>query len=247
MKRKKFEGVTNVVKFNYPKYLAAGIIAIIAMVLIFTTKNIFIFYLALFSQLSLVLMINSLIVSYLVYDYSDLYQLQFLNNISLTQNLKMVNISSGFDEIGDALESKFSGLNVINIDIYKALTKKEHSIQIANSTKSKRDRVQIENFKIPLDSVSADIIILFFAAHEIRDSSDRQRFFKEIKRILKPEAKVFIIEHHRDVNNFLAFNFGFLHFYSKKIWMDLFSQTGFKVSEITIENPWVKTYKLQHQ
>lgn len=245
MERKKFEGVQNVAKFNFPKYLLATGIGIVGFVLLLNTENPILYFLAVFSQTTWILIFNSLFISYWIYDYSPLYKLEFLNSQVKKPTQKILNISSGFDEIGGVLKSKLPKSEIIDVDIFKALPQKERSIKLAKKQNEKNPTLELESFKIPFDSNSIDVIVLFFAAHEIRDEEDRLNFFKELNRVLKSGGFMFITEHQRDLPNFLAYSFGFLHFYSNKLWMNLFRKTGFKISNQIRENPWVQTYKLQ--
>lgn len=245
MERKRFEGLKNVVKFNFQKYLLAAFVGIIGLVLLFTTENNILFFLGICCQTTWLLIFNSLLVSFWIYDYSPLYKLEFLNDQVDKSALKILNISSGFDEIGGVLKSKFPKAEIRNMDIFKALPQRELSIQLAKKQNSSGQTEELESLQIPLDSGSMDIIVLFFAAHEIREDSYRQDFFYDLNRVLKSGGTLFITEHQRDLSNFLAYSFGFLHFYSNKLWLDLFRKTRFNISEEITENPWVKTYKLK--
>jgi ubiquinone/menaquinone biosynthesis C-methylase UbiE len=91
---------------------------------------------------------------------------------------------------------------------------------------------------------SADKIFIIFAAHEIRNVQERIEFFKELRRVLKPTGEIIITEHLRDIPNFLAYNIGFLHFYSKPTWLHIF-----KLAELTLKNeqkitPFISTFTL---
>ena len=70
---------------------------------------------------------------------------------------------------------------------------------------------------------------MIFAAHEIRKPEQRTAFFKEVDRILKSNGKIILVEHLRDLPNFLAFNIGFFHFHSKKSWINDIEKSNFKV------------------
>ena len=52
-------------------------------------------------------------------------------------------------------------------------------------------------------------------------------WLKECKRVCKTNAKVVLIEHLRDLPNFLAFSIGFTHFFSKNTWVSDFNKAGF--------------------
>ena len=91
---------------------------------------------------------------------------------------------------------------------------------------------------------SADKIFVIFAAHEIRNEQERLDFFKELKRVIKPTGEIFITEHLRDVPNFLAYNIGFLHFYSKLNWFQVFELTGLSLKSEQKITPFISTFTL---
>ena len=76
---------------------------------------------------------------------------------------------------------------------------------------------------LPLPDNYADHIFLMFSAHEIRCESERKCFFEELKRVLKPQGTIILLEHLRDMPNFLAYNIGFFHFMSKSSWYNTFN------------------------
>jgi hypothetical protein len=47
---------------------------------------------------------------------------------------------------------------------------------------------------------------------------ERAKWFAEAKRCLTDDGRIIVIEHIRDLANFLAFGPGFLHFHSVKSW-----------------------------
>jgi hypothetical protein len=71
---------------------------------------------------------------------------------------------------------------------------------------------EINSSNITLSDNVADKIFLILAAQEMRNEIERTIFFKEIKRILKPNGEVYITEYLRDAPNFLAYNIGFFSF-----------------------------------
>lgn len=245
MNRTKYQGLVNVLEFNLPKYILGFLVGIMGLFLLLSTNNSIVQLFALLSQISWLLILVSLVVSHWIYDISSLYKLEALTDIELPENAQIVNVSAGFDEIGDVLKIKYSMHKIEHLDIFKSLAKKEISIKLAQNRKLRDSKIQVEDFKIPFESDSKDLVILFFAAHEIRDSKSRILFFKEIRRVLKGGGRVLITEHQRDLNNFLAYTLGFYHFYPQKTWLKLFKTTGFRLQKTRKENPWVKTFKIQ--
>jgi len=76
-----------------------------------------------------------------------------------------------------------------------------------------------------------DTIFILFAAHEIRDRAERQQFFEQLNGLLKADGKIIVVEHLRNLPNFIAYTVGFFHFYSLKSWLKIFSNTNFEIIE----------------
>ena len=74
---------------------------------------------------------------------------------------------------------------------------------------------------------SIDVVFLLSAAHEIRSYNEKVIFLKECRRICKPQGHIIMVEHLRDIPNFLTFSIGFTHFFSKKTWKRAFKEAGF--------------------
>jgi SAM-dependent methyltransferase len=88
-----------------------------------------------------------------------------------------------------------------------------------------------------------DTIFLLFMAHEFRHAEARLLFFREIARVLAPYGRVVIVEHLRDLANFLAFGPGFFHFQSRQTWLSTLHAAGLKIvceSKIT---PFIRVFE----
>jgi hypothetical protein len=67
-----------------------------------------------------------------------------------------------------------------------------------------------------LQAETIDQIFVLLSAHEIRDRQERAIFFSRLKESLKSEGSIVVLEHLRDLPNFIAYTIGFFHFFSKK-------------------------------
>lgn len=226
--RKPFQGVWNVVRFNWHSYLLAFLlIACLLSVALFTT---FAYAKVLFIA-TLVILFTTLVslgVSWFVYDYAGLFRLHWLEKCTVETPVSIVNINAGFDEFSALLRQRFPASNLRVFDFFDALGQKEVSVKRAR--KAYPAYVLTENIalsSVPVKSGSADVVFLLLAAHEIREDKERILFFKELQRILKPGCEIVIVEHTRDICNFLAYNIGFFHFHSKRTWLKTFIEAGF--------------------
>ncbi|MBC6491800.1 class I SAM-dependent methyltransferase [Flavihumibacter stibioxidans] len=241
--RKPFQGVGNIIRFNWHYYVLSAI-AIIALLL---TRD----YLpaalraAVIVCILLIILANlvSLLVSYFIYDLSSLYKFNWLDNVRIGS--KIININAGFDETSTLLKTKYADAELTVLDFYNPTKHTEVSIKRARKAYSPfPNTLRTSTTHLPLQDKSADNVFTIFSAHEIRNNEERVAFFKELNRVLAPEGQVIVTEHLLDTANFIAYNIGFLHFHSKWTWLQTFNKAGFKVfNEIKI-TPFISTFIL---
>ena len=131
------------------------------------------------------------------------------------------------------------------LDFYNPQKHTEPSIRRARKAyPSYHGTLQITSTHIPLPENSADKILVLFSAHEIRDPQERLLFFKELYRVLKPSGQLYLMEHLRDLPNFIAYNIGFFHFFSKASWIKMINETHFKTLKKEKLNPWITNFIL---
>jgi ubiquinone/menaquinone biosynthesis C-methylase UbiE len=241
--RKPFQGVLNIVRFNWNFYLIAGLVLVFAML--------FRSYFAAFLQELLILgvlaatftIVFSLVISYYIYDYSDLYQLKWLGDLN---NEKILNINAGFDETSDILRSKSTNSVITICDFYHPEKHTEVSIKRARRAyPPSEDTISVETNRLPFPDNTFDKSIAMLSAHEIRDEAERIQFFKELNRITKPSGRIYVTEHLRDWNNFLAYTIGFLHFHSKKTWLKTFASAQLTIHQKIKTTPFITTFELK--
>ncbi len=240
--RKPFQGVLNIVRFNRWKYIFSLFLLLIMSCIYLNSNSL---YQSIFLVLILVLaffLSVSLLISYIVYDYSSLYQLPWLPNL---EKQNVLNVNAGFDEISDFLKEKYPEITLIKSDFFNSERHTEPSIQRARKIyPPQSDVVLINTEKIDFESDMFDSILLFFAAHEVRNEQERIAFFKELNRILKPEGKIYITEHLRDWVNFIPYSVGFFHFYSKNNWSKIVHSSDLKIEKEIKTTPFVSTFIL---
>ena len=241
--RKPFQGVWNIIRFNWHFYAisAIGIIAVLgALPYLPLFLNGFILLIITFSLLTIVV---SLIISYYIYDVSNLYDLSWIK--SEVKNPTIVNINAGFDETSGLIKSKIPDVHLKVLDFYDPLKHTEVSIKRARKAYPEiPGTISVTTQKIPLKTDSVDIVVAMLSAHEIRANEERIQFFKELRRIKKLDGQLYVIEHLRDVPNFLAYNIGFLHFHSRKTWEQTFEAANLKVVEEIKITPFISKFKL---
>lgn len=242
--RKPFIGVLNIILFNWPMYVSATTVLLVLMAITIIVANLYIFLLTLLLALSVLL---SIFVSYYVYDHSSLYQLDWLDQ-HIHSFGHAANIHAGFDETSELLIDKYRGLLLNVFDFYDPAKHTESSIKRARKIyPGFPGTIKVETNHIPMPDGSMDNLILIFAAHEIREGKERKVFFEELYRIIKPGANIIVTEHLRDWKNFIAFNIGFFHFYSRSCWLSIFKNANLNIVEEIHITPFVTTFILQRK
>lgn len=242
--RKPFQGVLNIVRFNWHFYFLAITLLFFLIAIANKINEPFRSYLIIvFVAVSATIFI-SLAVSFYVYDLSGLYNLKWIGQ----QNTKelIVNINAGFDETSVLLKEKFKNAELIALDFYDPLKHTEISIKRARAAYPPfHNTKQVETTNLKLADNSADKIFVILSAHEIRNENERAIFFRELKRLLKPGGRIFITEHLRDPANFLAYNIGFFHFHSRLTWFKTFEAAELKIQNELKLTPFISTFILE--
>jgi hypothetical protein len=241
--RSRFQGITNVVRFNWHFYLLSVVFTVLLLVAGRYFESTLLY---LFGALSIIQALVSLGVTFYVYDHSNLYSLDWLDELGIKPDGKLVSLNAGFDETSDGLRDKFPAAELSVFDFYDPKTQTEVSIKRARQLRPTiNDSAKISTSQIPVEDNSADGIFVIFAAHEVRDESERIRFFKELDRIAKDSCKIVVTEHLRDAPNLIAYNLGALHFLPRSTWDTTFEIAGLSVSDMINITPFVTTIVLK--
>jgi SAM-dependent methyltransferase len=244
IKRRKFQGVLNILSFNRHFYVFGLIVLtlIITSYVLFSWSNLLFWIIV---SAFIYGLIMPLIVSAYVYDFSGYYNFSWLKNCNIVDsNVKQIlNINAGFDETSFIIKNIFPQSDLKVFDFYNAIRHTEPAIIRARKVSLIYPNTQqIISSSIPLNDNSADIIFLLSAVHEIRSQEEKVQFLKECHRLCKSNGKVIMVEHLRDFPNFLAFSVGFTHFFSKKIWKKAFEKAGFSSFEETKFTPFMSIF-----
>lgn len=241
--RKPFQGVANIIRFNWHFYVGIILFCIALYLLknIFPTQFNFIFTMLIFA--TLLITFTTLLVSFYIYDLSELYELKWLPDNN--DNLEIANINAGFDETSELLNVKYSKSNMTVLDFYDPQKHTEVSIKRARKAYPAFPNTIVTNTtNLPLQTNSIDKIFVIFSAHEIRNGKERITFFEELNRILKHNGEIYVTEHLRDLPNFLAYNIGFFHFLDKQSWLKVFSKSNLTIKRQQKLNSFITNFTL---
>lgn len=244
IKRKKFQGVLNILSFNRHFYIFG--IAVLALIIIshqiFKWSDI-LYWIIVISFLYGLIM--PLLVSAYVYDFSGYYNFKWLKKCKIDESevKQILNINAGFDETSFIIKNNFPNADLNVFDFYDAKRHTEPAIIRARKVSMVYPTTQqMKSNSMEMSDHSVDLIFLLSAVHEIRSNEEKIQFLKECHRVCKPNGKVIMVEHLRDLPNFFAFSVGFTHFFSKKIWKNAFKNSGFTTFEEVKFTPFMSIF-----
>ncbi len=224
-----FDGVAQIVRYNWPKFAASLAVIVVSGTALLALEPPPLLFWALLAGALLAgyLTLASLIASHWVYDRSGIYRFSWLPRCVPGGVERWATVHSGLDETTRGLETALGVAPVSVVDIYDESLMSEPSIARARRTARQHERnTPATHSSLPLEDASCEAIFLIFAAHELRASDARRELFREVERSLAPGGRVVIVEHLRDVWNFLVFGPGAFHFWPRRVWtQDLATST----------------------
>ncbi|TDY11646.1 class I SAM-dependent methyltransferase [Meridianimaribacter flavus] len=246
-KRRKFQGVLNILSFNRHFY----VVGITTLLIIISSQLYFQWSQSLLWVIIGVFLyglLMPLIVSAYVYDFSGYYNFDWLKPLQLkdSEEKLVLNINAGFDETSYILKKNLPKSKLQVFDFYNAEQHTEPAIVRARKVSlTYPNTLQIKTNHMPLKTDSVDYVFLLSAAHEIRSFDGKVQLLKECHRVCKPNGKVIMVEHLRDFPNFLAFSIGFTHFFSKNHWEEAFKTAGFETFNETKFTQFMSVFNYQ--
>jgi SAM-dependent methyltransferase len=244
--RGQFQGVVEVFRFNWPRYLSATLLIVGTL---FTVK---IFHvtdpLRTVCYFALVPVAwwsaASLIASYWVYDGSPLMRWQWIKRELPTPPNRWLNIHAGLDESTPQLRELWPNAVGQTVDIFSPVEMTERSIARARDN-SNNVSTNVKYDRLPFGANEFDGIFILFAAHELRQPAARRAFLGEVRRTLAPGGRVVVVEHLRDAANFCVYGPGFLHFHSGKTWRTDFATAELEIHREFSFTPFVHVFILK--
>lgn len=243
--RSPFQGVSNVLRFNWHFYVIAAFVILILLLSSQYLSKDWIWVPLAASSLILLTTLVSLFVTYYIYDLSKLYEFTWLDGTARNSKIKILNINAGFDETSQILASKFKDSELHICDFYDSKHHTEISIKRARKAYPPHpNTLKVKTNSLPYPDGAFNVVCVSFAAHEIRNLEERNQFFQELARVTNQDGKIFVTEHLRDTYNFLAYTIGFLHFYSRTTWMNIFKSAKLNLIQERKITHFVSTFIL---
>jgi SAM-dependent methyltransferase len=250
--RGRYQGVLQILHFNWRMYLATGV-GLIAAALAWPL-------LLMAGRAALVVgftpavfwMIASLAVSHYVYDRFPIYDLHWLERALEHTPRRWINIHAGWDETSGVLAAIFPDAVGEAVDLFDPRTMTEPSIREASQMQQARRAnhaavpyISARYDALPFENGTVDAAFAIFAAHELRRREQRVKFFGEVRRVLTSSGELVVMEHARDAWNFLAFGPGFLHFFPRHEWRATAQAVGLEVRTEFELTPFVHVFVMR--
>jgi Methyltransferase domain len=237
-------GLVRIFLYNWPVYLATWVLAAAVLLLLRLPPDAA--WLARRAAAAGVAWsLVSLLVSFYVYDLSGLVSGHWVLPLLATRPSTWAAIHAGLDAEVD-WDAVMPGSCVARLDIFDPRVMTSPSIARARViTPPVHGASSCKPTELALADEGCDAIVVAFTAHEIRDRAAREAFFDELRRALRPGGRVLIVEHVRDLANFLAFGLGYLHFVSRREWLRLAHHARLSIASETRITPWVMALALE--
>lgn len=244
MKRRPFQGVAAIVRFNWPYYLTSCLLITLGIVAGPRLSDGGAMVSWGVTVLAAWWTVASLFVSWWVYDMSDLHRYSWLQRAIRKPAGVWINAHAGFDETTAALRERLPGEWII-LDHHDPDRMHEPSIHRAKKRCPPLPGTRSAPFgRWPVDNAIANGVLGLLAIHELRTHPDRVKWFAEARRVLAAEGRVVMVEHVRDLANFIAFGPGFFHFHSVASWEFAWKEGGLTLADTFRISPWLRAFIL---
>jgi hypothetical protein len=246
--RSPYEGVLQILRYNWPWYGLAVVLCAAAVTFSRVAHPSAAVAAPLLSAAGLAAFwsLASLWVSHIVYDRSRIADGTWIDQALPAPPSSIATFHAGLDETSARLSEKFPSARLAVFDFYDPASMTEPSIRRARRTsRAVSASIPIDVRRIPLSDRTQSAAFVVFAAHELRDSDERILFFREIRRVLRFEGDLLVVEHVRDGWNLLAFGPGALHFLPRGAWLRAFRDAGLELVGAFRVTPFVTVFRLR--
>jgi hypothetical protein len=227
-----YAGVAKIIRFNWPWYVLG--LAVTGGALIYLGSHPTVTSWRGAGGLAVALaggwLLGSLLVSHYLYDRSAVARGEWIGAVERADVRTAVVLHAGQDEASEVVRRAISWATLEAFDFYDPRAISSPSLERARRMAGTGARF----FALAAaqgEFTSADLVLLVFAAHELRERDDRVELLAGAGRMLSDKGRLLVVEHLRDAWNFLAYGPGAFHFLSRRTWLDTFEAARLSVLE----------------
>jgi len=184
----------------------------------------------------------TLFVTWRIYDVSGLYQFEWLEP-EVRQADRLLNVTIGFDESSGLLRQRFPWLDISPITIGGDGVGGASIVRASRYAPAESGAWRAGVGDWP-DLPLCDVVLFFFAAHEVRSLDKRRALFESASHVVPEGARAVVVEHLRDWPNFLAYGPGAHHFLTLADWHATF-EPYWRLAFETSFTPWLRIFYLR--
>ena len=246
-KRGKYQGVAQIVRFNWPFYVVAAVLLVAGVSIVFAITMPFAFRLFVVVAMAAAAfwLTMSLVIAHYIYDRTRMYDGAWIKRCLRTSPIHWATFHAGLDEFGQILHQTFPDSEGIIVDFFDPIEMTEMSILRARQLgENSIEAIRAKFRALPFKNNELDAAFALFAAHELRKSESRTQFFRELARVLKSNGEIILLEHLRNWPNFLAFGPGCFHFHSRTSWIEAIDTAGLAIEKESSFTPFVRAFLL---
>jgi hypothetical protein len=241
---KRPNGAIRIFVYNWPTYVGTWALAL-AMLLLAVAEPRFKLPAVFLGVIPFVWSVASLFVAFHIYDRSLLLDGRWISPLLPPSLQNWATIHAGLDAEVE-LDAVMPGSCLARLDVFDRTLMPASSIDRARTYAARANpAVSCSPTDLTVRDQACDAVVVAFTAHEIRNRQARERFFDELRRCLRPGGRIVLVEHVRDIMNFLAFGPGCLHFLPRREWVRLAENANLVVVNETRITPWVVALSLE--
>jgi hypothetical protein len=246
MARRRYQGVAQIVRFNWPFYAAATFVLILGACLFCALAMPSLVRATLIATIggAAFWLILSLVIAHYIYDRAGIYDGAWIGITIHEAPKRWATFHAGLEEFNEVIYNQFPHTEGSVFDLFDPTEMREPSIRRARQLATAPQGIPADFRALPLRDDELDAAFVFFAAHELRRPESRVRFFQELRRTLARHGHVVLVEHLRDWPNFFAFGPGCFHFHSRQTWVRAIQSAGFTVMRENPLTPFVRIFVL---
>ncbi len=231
-----YSGTMATLLYNWPIFAGAALFGLVTLVTSMWIAAPWSWLFMAGGGVTLALALSILAAAYVVYDGGGRREYDRLADLGgLERANVVVDITCGKLRGTRGLLARFRGGHYFLIDLYDPAKMNDTALRRARAMEPP---LQAERriyrrpgrpATLPLPHNWADVVYCHFSLHELQSAADRQALFAEFARVLKPDGRLLLAEHGRDLPNLIAFGPGAFSFLSPATWQKHMAEAGLTV------------------